>query len=307
MNVSLRQLRVFQAVLEHGGFSRAGAALGLTQPAVSRAVRELEQALELRLFDRTTREVVATAAGLRLQGKLTRVLDELEDALQAARLEGAQAHGVVHVASSPTLSASLMPLLLARCRQHYPQLRLVLHDQVQRLNIEAVQNGLVDFGLVVEPDAATPLESEPLLEDDFWLVCRRDHALAGQAAAHWTQLSGQPLVLLDHSSGSRRLIDGLLEQHGVDCEVAQQLGHSQSVFRMVAAGQGVSISPGLAMPLPAGSDLRVLPLLPAARRRIVLIKRPHRSLSPLAQRVWRLALEMRWELAQAARPDAWGA
>ena len=62
MNVSLRQLRVFQAVLEHGGFSRAGAALGLTQPAVSRAVRELEQALELRLFDRTTREVVATAA-----------------------------------------------------------------------------------------------------------------------------------------------------------------------------------------------------------------------------------------------------
>lgn len=307
MNVSLRQLRVFQAVLEHGGFSRAGAALGLTQPAVSRAVRELEQALELRLFDRTTREVVATAAGRRLQGKLTRVLDELEDALQAARLEGAQAQGVVHVASSPTLSASLMPLLLARCRQQYPQLRLVLHDQVQRLNIEAVQNGQVDFGLVVEPDAATPLESEPLLEDDFWLVCRDDHALAGQEAADWAQLSGQPLVLLDHSSGSRRLIDDLLKRHGATCEVAQQLGHSQSVFRMVAAGVGVSVSPGLAMPLPAGSGLRALPLLPTARRSIVLIKRPHRSLSPLAQRVWRLALEMRRELAQAARPEAWGA
>ncbi|WP_240937497.1 LysR family transcriptional regulator [Chromobacterium fluminis] len=68
MNVTLRQLRVFQAVIELGGFSRAGDALGLTQPAVSRAVRELEQALGLRLFDRTTREVEPTAAARRLQG-----------------------------------------------------------------------------------------------------------------------------------------------------------------------------------------------------------------------------------------------
>lgn len=306
MNVTLRQLRVFQAVIELGGFSRAGDALGLTQPAVSRAVRELEQALDLRLFDRTTREVEPTAAARRLQGKLTRVLEALQDALGEARMEGAQAHGVVRVASSPTLSASLMPLLIARCRQRYPQLKLVLHDQVQRLNIDAVTGGQVDFGLVVEPDAAAALDSEPLLEDDFWLVCRSDHALAGQDAAHWSQLDGQPLVLLDHSSGSRRLIDDLLAQHGLACEVAQQLGHSQSVFRMVAAGLGLSVAPGLAMPPPAGGGLSVLPLLPVERRRIVLIKRPNRSLSPLARKVWQLALEMREELAAAARPAAWG-
>lgn len=306
MNVTLRQLRVFQAVIELGGFSRAGDALGLTQPAVSRAVRELEQALDLRLFDRTTREVEPTAAARRLQGKLTRVLEALQDALGEARMEGAQAHGVVRVASSPTLSASLMPLLIARCRQRYPQLKLVLHDQVQRLNIDAVTGGQVDFGLVVEPDAAAALDSEPLLEDDLWLVCRSDHALAGQDAAHWSQLDGQPLVLLDHSSGSRRLIDDLLARHGLACEVAQQLGHSQSVFRMVAAGLGLSVAPGLAMPPPAGGGLSVLPLLPVERRRIVLIKRPNRSLSPLARKVWQLALEMREELAAAARPAAWG-
>ncbi|MDH0342691.1 LysR family transcriptional regulator [Chromobacterium haemolyticum] len=306
MNVTLRQLRVFQAVIELGGFSRAGDALGLTQPAVSRAVRELEQALDLRLFDRTTREVEPTAAARRLQGKLTRVLEALQEALSEARMEGAQAHGVVHVASSPTLSASLMPLLIARCRQRYPQLRLVLHDQVQRLNIEAVTSGEVDFGLVVEPDAAVPLESEPLLEDDFWLVCRSDHDLAAHEAAHWAQLDGLPLVLLDHSSGSRRLIDELLVKHGLECEVTQQLGHSQSVFHMVEAGLGLSVTPGLAMPLPAGGGLSVLPLLPVERRRIVLIKRPNRSLSPLARKVWLLALEMREELAVAARPAAWG-
>ncbi|UGA38355.1 LysR family transcriptional regulator [Chromobacterium haemolyticum] len=306
MNVTLRQLRVFQAVIELGGFSRAGDALGLTQPAVRRAVRELEQALGLRLFDRTTREVEPTAAARRLQGKLTRVLEALQEALSEARMEGAQAHGVVRVASSPTLSASLMPLLIARCRQRYPQLKLVLHDQVQRLNIEAVTSGEVDFGLVVEPDAAVPLESEPLLEDDFWLVCRSDHDLAAHEAAHWAQLDGLPLVLLDQSSGSRRLIDELLVKHGLACEVTQQLGHSQSVFRMVAAGLGLSVTPGLAMPLPAGGGLSVLPLLPVESRRIVLIKRPNRSLSPLARKVWQLALEMRAELAAAARPAAWG-
>ena len=75
MNVSLRQLRVFQAVAAHASFTRAGAQVGLTQPAVSRCVTELEQQLGLKLLDRTTREVVLTEAGRSLAARLDRVLD----------------------------------------------------------------------------------------------------------------------------------------------------------------------------------------------------------------------------------------
>ncbi|WP_199153037.1 LysR family transcriptional regulator [Chromobacterium sp. ASV23] len=301
MNFTLRQLRVFRTVAEQGGFSRAGDELGLTQPAVSRAVRELEETLALRLLDRTTREVVLTDAGRRLLPKLARALDALDEVLDSARKEGGQAMGTVHVASSPTLSASLMPAIIAASRQRYPQLSLHLQDQVQRLNVEAVKSGAVDFGLVVEPEPSDELEQEVILQDDFWLVCRPDHPLAAQAAATWRQLDGETLVLLDGSSGSRPLIDQLLQRHGINCPVAQQLGHSNSVFRMVAAGIGVSVSPGLAMPFPAGCDLLARPLLPRESRRIVLIRRRNRTLSPAAESLWRLVLEMRAELQRLAR------
>ncbi|WP_083370275.1 LysR family transcriptional regulator [Chromobacterium sphagni] len=301
MNVTLRQLKVFRRVAELASFSRAGDELGLSQPAVSRAVRELEQALELRLLDRTTREVVLTDAGQRLLSKLARALNELDEVLRTARKEGGQAMGSVHVASSPTVSASLMPVIIAACRQRYPQLTLHLQDQVQRLNVAAVRGGAADFGLVVEPEPCDDLWQEEVLADDFWLVCRSDHRLAAAAGVEWRQLDGEALVLLDGSSGSRPLIDQLLRGYGLDCPVAQELGHSHSVFRMVAAGIGVSISPGLAMPLPAGCDLLAKPLSPRASRRIVLIRRCNRTLSPAAESLWRLVLDMREPLQRLAR------
>lgn len=301
MNFTLRQLRAFCRVAEHASFSRAGDELGLTQPAVSRTVRELEQALELRLLDRTTREVALTAAGARLLPKLRRALGELDELLDAARKESEQALGSVHVASSPTLSASLMPAIVSASRECYPQLGLHLHDQVQRLNVAAVRGGEVDFGLVVEPEPCDDLEQETVLIDDFWLVCRADHRLAASESVEWKQLDGEALVLLDGSSGSRPLIDQLLREHGLDCPVAQQLGHSNSVFRMVAAGIGVSVSPGLAMPLPDGCGLTARPLVPRASRRIVLIRRRNRTLSPAAERVWQLVLDMRGQLQALAQ------
>ncbi|MEO9386888.1 LysR family transcriptional regulator [Chromobacterium phragmitis] len=303
MNFTLRQLRAFCMVAEHASFSRAGDELNLSQPAVSRTVRELEQALELRLLDRTTREVALTSTGARLLPKLRRALAELDEVLDETRKEGEQGLGSVHVASSPTLSASLMPAIVAACRERYPQLGLSLHDQVQRLNVAAVRGGEVDFGLVVEPEDCEDLEQETVLTDDFWLVCPADHRLAARERVAWRQLDGEALVLLDGSSGSRPLIDRLLREHGLDCPVAQQMGHSHSVFRMVAAGIGVSVSPGLAMPLPEGCGLTARPLVPRAGRRIVLIRRRKRTLSPAAERVWCLVLEMR-KLLETLAPAA---
>jgi len=300
MNISLRQLQVFRAVARLRSFSRAGDEIGLTQPAVSRCIRELEAELGMRLLDRTTREVELTAAGLRFAGQLARLLDELQLLLEEARKEGEQAHGTVHIASSPTLSASLLPALLAQCAQQFPQIRPVLHDQVQRLNVESVRSGEVDFGIVVEPGEVDDLECLPLLDDGFWLICRDDHPLAVLPAVSWQQLEGLPLVLLDYSSGSRPIIDRILAAQGVRCPVAQQLGHSSSVFQMVQAGIGISVSPGLALPLPAGSRLTVRPLLPEQRRNIMLIRRRQRSLSPVAERLWQLALQLAPQLQAIA-------
>ena len=95
-------------------------------------------------------------------------------------------------------------------------------------------------------------------------------------------------VLLDHDSGSRRLIDRALAEHGVACTVAQEVGHPTTIFRMLDAGLGISVIPTLALPPEGLARLAVRPLVPRVDREIMLVHRKHRALSPVAQAAWDL-------------------
>lgn len=290
MNPSLRQLRVFQAVALHSSFTRAGDQVGLTQPAVSRCVTELEQHLGIKLLDRTTREVVLTEAGRSLAVRLQRVLEDLDTMLLDVRGLATQRQGRVRVASSPTLSANLLPECIARCRQEHPGLELLLLDRMQHDALASVLSGEVDFGVVIEPEPgrSDELHAEPILSEPFCLVCPPTHRLARQRSVRWAALHGEPLVLLDHASGSRRLIDDALRGHGVQAPVAQEVGHVTTIFRMLDAGLGISVVPTLALP-PAGlQGLEVRPLTPRVERAIVLVRRANRALAPVAEVAWGL-------------------
>ena len=283
MNISLRQLRVFLAVARQQHFRRAAESLHLSQPAVSRHIAELESELGLKLFDRNTREVVPTEAGRYLESAIGRVLDELEGVLAHVHSESERRRGKVHVASVPTLSAGLMPQCIADCARRFPDLAIQLHDQAQTMVLDSVRGGEVDFGLAIEPPDTGEFDSELLLRDPFMLVCRPDHPLASLDRVPWRKLQGQPLILLDYSSGSRRLIDQVFARRGIEPIVVQQTGHTHTAFRMVEAGLGISVSPALSPPPPT---LVARPLTPQEHRDVVLLKRRQRSLSPLAAVVW---------------------
>ncbi|PXV59194.1 DNA-binding transcriptional regulator, LysR family [Dyella jiangningensis] len=283
MNISLRQLRAFLAVARQQHFRRAAESLHLSQPAVSRYIADLEAELGIRLFDRTTREVVPTDAGRYLESAIGRVLDELEGVLSHVHSESERKRGKVHVASVPTLSAGLMPQCIADCAARYPELTIQLHDQAQTMVLDSVRGGEVDFGVAIDPPLTGEFDIQRLLRDPFVLVCRPDHPLAKLDRVPWRKLQGQPLILLDYSSGSRRLIDHALASRGIAANVVQQTGHTLTTFRMVEAGLGISVSPALA---PPPATLVTRPLTPQESREVVLIKRRQRSLSPLATLVW---------------------
>ncbi len=288
MNVSLRQLRVFLAIARAGNFSRAGDAIGLTQPAISRSISDLEAQLGLKLLDRTTREVMLTEAGQTLMMRIGRVVEELDQALtDVAGLVQSRA-GKVRVASSPTLSANLMPEAIASCAQMAPGIQFILLDRIQQDVLTSVRSGEVDFGVVIEPSSAQDLHGETILLDPFILVAPSGHPLLRTKRVRWSALHGEPLVLLDHASGSRRLIDQALAQHQATCPVTQELGHPTTVFRMVEAGLGISVMPALSVPATGLPGLHVRPLTPTFERRIMLVRRHNRALGPLAQYVWNL-------------------
>jgi DNA-binding transcriptional LysR family regulator len=266
--------------------------VGLTQPAVSRCITELEAQLGLKLLNRTTREVTLTDAGTRLAARLPRVLDDLENTLLDVRELATQRRGRVRVASSPTLSANLMPECIARCQGSLPGLELVLLDRMQSAVLASVLSGEVDFGVVIDPGDREALQCETILTEPFCLACPPGHRLARKRQVRWTDLHGEALVLLDHDSGSRRLIDRALAEHGVQCTVTQEVGHPTTIFRMLDAGLGISVIPTLAVPPEGLTHLAVRPLLPRVDREIVLVHRRNRALAPVAQAAWDLVRDV---------------
>lgn len=292
MNVTLRQLRVFIEVARLQSFSRAGDEIGLTQSAVSRCVRELEGEIGLKLIDRTTREVQLTDVGGNLVSSVSRLLSDLDDALREIREIGEQRRGRVVVAASPTVACRLMPRVVASCGAQFPYIALGLRDDVQSDVVRKVKSGEVDFGVIIGPFAADDLLSEALMTDSFCVVTRDDHPLAGKERVAWTDLEGQQLVMLDYASGSRPIIDAVMQEYGVSATVVQELGHSATVFGLVEAGVGVSVLPWLALPLPAGAALAARPLVPRAERTVELVRRRDRSLSPAAEAVWGLIRQL---------------
>jgi len=292
MNVTLRQLRVFIQVSRLQSFSRAGETIGLTQSAVSRCIRELEAEVGLKLMDRTTREVQLTDVGANLVASVARLLADLDAALHEVRELGEQRRGRVIVAAAPTVACRLMPVCLARCVDEYPFISLVLRDDVQADVLRQVKSGEADFGVVIGPLTPDDLLVETLMTDSFCLICRSDHPLAGHKQVEWRSLEGERLLMLDHTSGSRPIIDRVLQDHAVNVEVTQELGHSATVFGLIEAGLGVSILPTLALPFPAGSSLVMRPLIPRAERTVALVRRRERSLSPAAEAVWQLIRQL---------------
>ena len=185
MNITLRQLHVFQSVAATRNFSRTGDAVGLTQPAVSRCITELEAQLGLKLLNRTTREVTLTDAGQRLSARLPRVLEELENTLLDVREMATERRGRVRVASSPTLSANLMPDCIAECQRTLPGLELVLLDRIQSAVLASVLSGEVDFGVVIDPSEREALHCETILTEPFCLACPPSHRLADKRQVRW--------------------------------------------------------------------------------------------------------------------------
>lgn len=285
MNVSMRQLRAFLAVASHRHFRRAADALHLTQPAVSRLIADLEAELDVRLFDRSTREVVPTEAGRYLEQAVSRVLDELDGVLAHARTQADPLRGRVRIAAVPTVSAGLVPACIALCAARHPSLDILLRDQNQAQVLDAVRGGEVDFGLTVEPATTEEFDAETILRDPFRFVSRDDHPLAAHDTVTWEMLADEPLVLLDYASGSRRLIDAAFEHRQVPMRVALEVGHPYTAFRMVEAGLGVTVTPALSLDA-LRPGLVVRGLEPEMQREVTLLRRRARSLSPPAQTVW---------------------
>jgi DNA-binding transcriptional LysR family regulator len=287
LSVSMHQLRLFITLARHRSFTRAGDEYGITQSAVSRSIRELEDEIALRLFDRTTRQVALTDAGRRLLTRVAPLVEELEAAMRPGFDDESEA-GVVQFASSSSLTASVLPALFASCQARYPELSIALVDRPQSEVLQLVRAGEADFGIVIlgeESQGFDDLVAEPLFYDPLCALVPARHPLAAQNGANWRMLRGASLLTLDDDTGSQATIDHALALHEVAGVTRQPLAQATSVARMVEAGLGIGVLPMHAC-ASAGRGVQAVALTPAVSRTIMLVRRRSRALRPGAANLW---------------------
>jgi len=284
MKVTLHQLEVFLSVAELRSFTEAGRALNVSQPALSRTIRQIEDGVGARLFDRDTRNVELTPAGRELAPIARRILGEFEGAFSelAQFVEGRS--GRVTVAALPSIAAAILPATIERFRHGHPQVDFTIRDALSDVIVSAVDEGHADLGVTVRPPVSERLAYRPLLSDDFVLVCRADDPLAGDAAVPWSVFEGRAFIAMASSSSVRAMTDAAFLQAALAVKPLYECEHIATAGSLIAAGLGVAALPRLTLPLIGFARMSVRPLeQPILSRSIGVVTRIGRSLSPAAQ------------------------
>jgi LysR family transcriptional regulator, carnitine catabolism transcriptional activator len=282
--MTLRQVRAFVVVARFSSFTRAADLLHLTQPALTVQIRQLEQALGVKLFDRSTRAVELTRTGRELLPVLERLLREFDAVVVSTREMAALRYGTVRMAALPSVAATVLPPLIARFKQRHPHIRITVRDSVgERINA-MVREEIVDFGIGsdVEPDAE--LETIPLFEDEMRAVVPASHPLGKQTEVMLDRLIDEPLILMDTQSSVRSLVDRAFADRGHLAVPAYEVTYMSTAIGLVRAGLGIAILPSTAIELRLETELPSLSIQePILHRSITLVLKVGRSLPPAAE------------------------
>lgn len=246
MALNLNALRVFAAVADHRGFTRAAESLRLSQPAVSKAVRILEREVGTPLFERGVGGVRLTEAGDALHARareLFSVERSAEEELRALRgLEG----GTLRVGASTTIATYLLPALLGDFRARHPG----VHLRVTTANTRAIARRLLqrrlDVALVEGPVAHARIDVRPWRDDELVLLAGATHPFADRGSVTAHELTGQPFVSRERGSGTRRVAVAALRRVGVVPDWTLTLGSTEGVKQAAAAGLGLALVSELA-------------------------------------------------------------
>ncbi|OYO06908.1 LysR family transcriptional regulator [Enemella evansiae] len=284
IDLDLRQLRALVAVADAGGFTAAAERLRIAQSSLSRTVAEVERRLGRPVFERTTRSVVVTATGEQVLAIARECVSGHERAMR--QLDGllAGSSGRVALAALPSIAAGLLPPAIARFRAERPGVELLVQDGLAAEVEELIRRAEVDLAFSVAAPTGESFRVRRIARDRFCCVFPADHRYAaadGELA--WAELAGEDFVRFTTASSIRRHVDRILGDQQLDLGEQAEARNVGAVAGLVAAGMGVSVVPGLVLPMMAFAGLRHRPLTaPEAYRGIQLLQLRDRVPAPAA-------------------------
>lgn len=305
--MELHQLRYFVAVAQSGSFSRAATQCHVSQPSLSQQIAKLEKQLGRKLFDRLNRRVTLTDAGRVLLNQAGTILSAVEDAEKRLRDDGDFQGARLTVGAIPTIAPYLLPPALQQFSHAFPDVELLVHEDVTDHLIAALVAGEVDVALMALPIDDERVETETLFVEPLWLALPFGHALSKRKRITSQHLQDEKFIVLGdmHCLGEQVLSFCRTNNCGprIGCRSAQ----IATIEQLIIAGHGISLLPQMALPKTRGGSTpdsnreapiyRELSETPPTRT-IVAAWHRHRYLSSAARRF----VEQLRELKPAAKP-----
>ncbi|MBT7374711.1 MAG: LysR family transcriptional regulator, partial [Porticoccaceae bacterium] len=214
MSIPINQVIAFSTVARTGSFAEAAIQLHLSQPALSIAIKNLEQGLGGKLLARTTRSVSLTPEGKAFYPVARRLLADWEQSLQDVRNHFALRRGKLDIAAMPTYTTNLLPKILAGFHRQYPDIHVTVHDVVAENVVEMVREERCELGITFDPGDAPDLHFQPLFRDRFIAILPASHSLLTQDKLSWADMLAYPHISLQRPAGTRALIDQALAEDG---------------------------------------------------------------------------------------------
>lgn len=284
MKISLNEIEAFIAVAEYESFNSAASKLGITQPALSRRIKKLEDTLGTKLLDRSTRKISVSIVGeeflpeaRRMIHSFEKSIDDIEELIQTRT-------GSVSFAPNITIAETILPSVIEAFRKKSPHIRLKIMEGASPEVQSRVLHREAEFAIGQFAGEHPELEFEPLMDDEFLLVCHKEHPLAQKEQIEWSDIKSHNFIKLHSEKGTLSILEHELGEQIDNLSGDIQVGHFNALLGCVGQNLGVSAVPTLVKMKRPDLDLVTRPITsPSVSRKIGIITLRGRSLSPGAE------------------------
>jgi LysR family cyn operon transcriptional activator len=232
--MELRHLRYFSTLAGSLNFTRAAERLHVTQSTLSHQIKQLEEELGVRLFERAAKRVALTESGEAFLHHATLALQEIDRGLGALRADPQEAAGELRIGSTPTFNVDFIPDCIASFQTRYAGVRVVVEELAAHVIVERLQAGLLDLGIAYRPSEPGTLRFEPLYNEEMVLVVAPDHPLARRKRVRMVELHRLPMVLLPASFATRQMLDECFRSCGAEPQVMAEINALAPIMGLVA-------------------------------------------------------------------------
>ena len=241
-SLSLRQLRIFEAVAANLSYSRAAEQLSLTQPAVSMQVQQLESDLGLQLLVKTGKKVTLSQAGEEMLRQARRILNQVliaEEAMSVFHITEGAKGGLLHLGVVPT-AHYFAPTLLMAFAKAWPGVTFKLTVDRREKILAMLQAHQLDVAIAGYPPSEADIEAETFAQHPHCIVAAAKHPLAKERRIHWDALRDEPFIFREPDSATRQFFEHLLQAQSLQVKVSMELSGNETIKQAVMAGMGIS-------------------------------------------------------------------